>query len=85
MTKLAFIGIDVGTSGIKALAVDLQGNILASHNEHLNIIIQKPGWTEQNPLEWLREEDNMPMINRLISDTRLAAVIGVAIAVTAAV
>ena len=52
MTKLAFIGIDVGTSGIKALAVDLQGNILASHNEHLNIIIQKPGWTEQNPLEW---------------------------------
>ena len=52
MTKLAFIGIDVGTSGIKALAVDLEGNILASHNEHLNIIIQKPGWTEQNPLEW---------------------------------
>ena len=52
MAKLAFIGIDVGTSGIKAIAVDLEGNILASHNEHLNIIIQKPGWTEQNPLEW---------------------------------
>jgi hypothetical protein len=39
----------------------------------------------QNALEWLRKEDKMPMMYRLISDTRLAAVIGVAIAVTAAV
>jgi len=49
------------------------------------VILKKVYFISEYSLEWLREEDKMPMMDRLISDTRLAAVIGVAIAVTAAV
>lgn len=53
-----FLGIDVGTSGIKVLIVDEIGKVLASgYSECGNVISSRPGWAEQNPLDWWRACD----------------------------
>ena len=48
----AFLGIDVGTSGTKTLAIDPQGKILASAMETYPLYHPKPLWSEQDPEDW---------------------------------
>jgi len=47
-----FIGVDVGTSGVKAVAVDPRGRIRAAHTEPLTLRTPRPGWAEQRPEDW---------------------------------
>lgn len=47
-----YIGIDVGTTGIKALVVDEFGKILDDFNVPLKVHTPKPAWSEQNPKDW---------------------------------
>jgi xylulokinase len=50
---MAYLGIDVGTGGTRALAIDGQGNVVASASaEHQHFASPKPGWAEQDPREW---------------------------------
>ena len=46
------IGIDVGTSGTKALAIDRKGKILAQASAGYPSLHPKPLWSEQDPEEW---------------------------------
>lgn len=46
------IGIDVGTSGVKVIAVDETGSVAASHTCLYPLEQPKPGWTQQNPEDW---------------------------------
>ncbi|GBQ61630.1 glycerol kinase [Ameyamaea chiangmaiensis NBRC 103196] len=47
-----FIGIDLGTSGIKVLLVDEAQRVVASHTESLRVSNPHPGWSEQDPADW---------------------------------
>ena len=47
-----FLGIDVGTSGTKTLAVREDGEILASANAEYPLSSPRPGWSEQDPADW---------------------------------
>lgn len=47
-----FMGIDAGTSGIKAAVISESGTIEAIGYEECDIITPKPGWVEQNPEDW---------------------------------
>lgn len=47
-----FMGIDAGTSGIKAIVLDDSGNVLGTGFEECSLISQKPNWAEQNPEDW---------------------------------
>ena len=47
-----FLGIDVGTSGTKTLAMREDGAILAKDTVEYPIYTPKPGWSEQNPEDW---------------------------------
>ena len=47
-----FLGIDVGTSGTKALLIDETGGILASHTEEYPLYSKFPTWSEQDPEDW---------------------------------
>lgn len=47
-----YIGIDLGTSGVKILLVGANGKILGETNESYPVLYPKEGWTEQNPLDW---------------------------------
>ncbi len=47
-----YLGIDVGTSGTKTLAIRHDGTILASAMAEYPLSTPKPGWSEQNPEHW---------------------------------
>jgi xylulokinase len=50
-----FLGIDVGTGGTRALLIDREGHVIASHSsEHAPIHSQHIGWAEQDPEDWWR-------------------------------
>jgi xylulokinase len=46
------LGIDIGTSGTKTLAIDDRGTILASVTAEYPCEHPKPGWSEQHPHLW---------------------------------
>lgn len=52
MANAYLIGLDIGTSGTKALLMDDQGTILATHTEEYPLSIPQPGWAEQEPTDW---------------------------------
>ncbi|MCA9084185.1 MAG: xylulokinase [Planctomycetaceae bacterium] len=47
-----FLGIDIGTSGTKTLAMNEDGAILATTTVEYPLSSPKPGWSEQEPLDW---------------------------------
>ena len=48
------VGLDVGTTGVKALAVTPSGEV-AAHAEHgYPLSTPHPGWSEQDPEDWWR-------------------------------
>ena len=56
-----YLGIDLGTSGIKILLLDEQGQMVASHSESLTLSRRHPLWSEQNPADWWQATDNAVM------------------------
>jgi xylulokinase len=46
------VGIDVGTTGVKGVAIDADGGVLATAEEHYPLSTPRPGWAEQNPEDW---------------------------------
>src|SRR5687767_12816764 len=46
------LGIDVGTSGTKTLVCSERGKVLATATAEHPISSPKPGWSEQDPLDW---------------------------------
>ena len=50
---MAYLGIDLGTSGLRALLVDADGVPLASAERHYDIAHPHPGWSEQDPADWI--------------------------------
>src|SRR3954468_11728165 len=46
------IGVDVGTSGTRALAVTVDGELVAEANRPHDLLTPRPGWTEQDPAQW---------------------------------
>lgn len=47
-----YIGIDLGTSSMKFLLMDVKGNILKVCTEEYPLLFPKENWFEQNPEEW---------------------------------
>src|SRR3954454_23294160 len=48
------VGLDVGTSGVKALAVDQDGEVVAGAEVAYDLSTPRPGWAEQDPEDWWR-------------------------------
>ena len=48
----ALIGLDVGTSGVKAIAISPDGELLATAEESYPLSTPRPGWAEQEPEDW---------------------------------
>ena len=47
------LGVDLGTSAVKVSAVDRQGNIVAQEAYDYPLSQPKPGYSEQNPEDWV--------------------------------
>jgi xylulokinase len=48
------IGIDVGTTGVKGVAITPDGEVLAVAEEPYPLSTPQPGWSEQDPEDWWR-------------------------------
>ncbi len=46
-----FLGLDVGTSGVKAVLVSPSGDVRASATTPLSLSTPRPGWAEQDPVD----------------------------------
>lgn len=47
-----FLGIDVSTTGSKALIIDSSGRVIAAASSPHTLSIPRPLWSEQDPQEW---------------------------------
>ena len=52
MADSLFLGLDVGTSGVKAIFVSPAGEVVASATTPISLSTPRPGWAEQDPEEW---------------------------------
>ncbi len=48
------VGLDVGTSGLKAVAISRGGELLATAGRSYPLSTPQPGWAEQDPEDWWR-------------------------------
>jgi xylulokinase len=48
------VGLDVGTTGVKAIAIDADGTVVAKAEEEYPLSTPRPGWAEQDPEDWWR-------------------------------
>ncbi|MCU5746280.1 xylulokinase [Staphylococcus sp. SQ8-PEA] len=47
------VGIDIGTSSVKAIAVNRQGEVVKVGKKELKIFHDQPGYSEQDPNDWV--------------------------------
>jgi xylulokinase len=75
---MTFLGIDIGTSGVKALLIDEDGVALGDNSAPaVEPVRPQPGWSEQNPTDWWTA--TLAAIDKLKDKhpTELAAVKGI--------
>ena len=48
-----FLGLDLGTSGLRAVLVDESGQVVGSADTHYDVSHMHSGWSEQDPAHWI--------------------------------
>ena len=48
-----YLGIDLGTSSVKALLIDADQRVVGSATAPLEVSRPHPGWSEQDPADWI--------------------------------
>lgn len=48
-----FLGIDLGTSGVKAVLIDAEQTLRGTGHARLGVMTPRPGWSEQAPQDWI--------------------------------
>jgi len=64
-----FLGIDLGTSGVKVVVVDEIGRVFSKSSERYRIYSPHPGWAEQDPEEWWMA--TVKAVNKVLDQTAL--------------
>ena len=49
---MALVGLDVGTTAVKGVAIDEEGHVLATASAEYPLSRPQPGWSEQEPEGW---------------------------------
>ena len=72
-----YLGLDIGTSSVKAVLIDARQRIVASKTAPLEVERPHPGWSEQDPDSWWRACETV--LDQLAAERRqeLAAVKGI--------
>jgi xylulokinase len=72
---MLYIGIDLGTSAVKLLLMNGQGKIEKIVSREYPLSFPHPGWSEQEPADWLRE--TLAGIRELTADCDKSQVAGI--------
>src|SRR5256886_1042704 len=62
----SLLGLDIGTSGARAIAIDLAGNVLVAATKEYPLATPRPGWTEQEPEDWWAA--SQAVLRRVVSE-----------------
>lgn len=75
MAESVFLGLDVGTSGVKAILVAPSGEVVASATSPLTMATPQPGWAEQDPEAWWQATlKSIAAVKSKCADARVAAI-----------
>ncbi|MGZ9722393.1 xylulokinase [Rhizobium miluonense] len=72
-----YLGLDLGTSGVKAMLIDGNQRIIGSANGGLDVSRPHPGWSEQDPAHWIRATEEAVAGLKAAHPKELAAVRGI--------
>lgn len=72
-----YLGLDLGTSGVKAMLMDADQNIVGSAHGALDVSRPHSGWSEQNPADWIRATEEAIAGLKAAHARELAAVKGI--------
>src|SRR5690606_10399037 len=72
-----YLGLDLGTSGVKVLLIDGDQAVIASATAALDVSRPHDGWSEQDPAEWIRAAEEAVGRLRASHPTELAATRGI--------
>ncbi len=72
-----YLGLDLGTSGVKAMLIDGNQKIIGSANGGLDVWRPHPGWSEQEPAHWIRATEEAVAGLKAAHPKELAAVRGI--------
>lgn len=75
---MSFIGLDLGTSSLKAIVMDADQNVLAEHRVPLSVQRLHDGWSEQDPKSWC--DATMVALRALAAKVDMGAVEGIGLA-----
>jgi xylulokinase len=72
-----YLGLDLGTSAVKALLIDGDQRTVASATGELEVSRPHPGWSEQNPADWIAAAEAAVGTLKAVHPKELAAVRGI--------
>ena len=72
-----YLGLDLGTSGVKAVLIDDAQNVVASATGDLDVSRPHPGWSEQDPADWISATEEAVLALKASHGRELAAVKGI--------
>lgn len=72
-----YLGLDLGTSGVKALLIDAAQKIIGAGHGDLDVSRPHSGWSEQAPADWLRACEHAIAGLKVAHPRELAAVRGI--------
>lgn len=76
---MSYLGIDLGTSGLRALLLTEDGNVIGSSERSYTSEHKQSGWSEQDPAHWITALDSAAdELNNRHSEFRELKAIGVA-------
>ncbi len=65
------LGIDLSTTGAKALLIDADGNVVGSATTPLSLSTPRPLWSEQDPVDWW--QGVVQSVRQVLAETGVAA------------
>jgi xylulokinase len=74
-----YLGLDLGTSGLRALLVDDAGVPVASASRAYDVRHPHPGWSEQDPADWVAALDEVMARLKAEQGPALSAVRGIGV------
>ena len=70
-----FIGLDLGTSGLKGVLIAADQAVLAEASAPLTVSRPQPGWSEQSPADWIASAE--AVLDALAASRSLSSVKGI--------
>ena len=68
-----YLGLDIGTSSVKAVLIDGKQKIIATKTSPLTVSRPHPGWSEQDPEHWWKaatKAERDKFVRKILADPR---------------